>query len=188
MSPGPTRSRSSANRTPIAVTGAYSICQDGSIQLNGTASADPDAACADSIVSYEWDLNNDTTFDITGATPTVTYTQLTSLGLVVGSNVIKLRVTDTHAAVDHRNRKHHARHRRRHLLGRRRLHDRGRLCVRSLRGSPGCSGELQNARSSDKMTLVWDSLPTPPIYDVLRGAVSALPVGPGGGDELCFDS
>ena len=87
-----------ANRVPVAVTGTYVICQNGSVQLNGTASTDPDSACGDSIVSYEWDLNNDGTFDITGATPTVTYAQLTSLGLIVGPNTIKLRVTDSHTA------------------------------------------------------------------------------------------
>ena len=87
-----------SNRVPVAITGNYFICQNGSIQLNGAQSSDPDAACGDSIVSYEWDLDNNGTFDITGVNPVVTYAQLTSMGLVVGSNVIKLRVTDSHAA------------------------------------------------------------------------------------------
>jgi hypothetical protein len=90
-----------ANRAPVASTsGPYSSCQGGSVVLNGTGSTDPDAACGDSLVSYEWDLNNDATFDITGATPTVTWAQLTALGLGVGPHTIKLRVTDTHAAVN----------------------------------------------------------------------------------------
>ena len=38
------------------------------------------------------------------------------------------------------------------------------------------------------MTLLWDSVPNSPNYDVLRGAIGALPVGPGGGDEFCFDN
>jgi hypothetical protein len=58
------------------------------------------AACGDSLVLYEWDLNNDGTFDVTGATPIVSGAQLTSLGLVVGANTIKLRTTDTHATTN----------------------------------------------------------------------------------------
>jgi hypothetical protein len=89
-----------ANRAPVANTGgSYASCQGGPVFLNGTGSTDPDAACGDSIVSYEWDLNNDATFDVTGATPTVSWAQLTALGLGVGSHTIKLRVTDTHGAV-----------------------------------------------------------------------------------------
>ena len=58
----------------------------------------------------------------------------------------------------------------------------------------GCSGtpdpplgELQNARFTDHTTLVWDTQPNSPRYDVVRGLLSSLPVGPGSGDELCFD-
>ena len=48
-------------------------------------------------------------------------------------------------------------------------------------------GELQNAAFTDKTTFVWDTQPNSPHYDVVRGLLSALPVGPGGGDEFCFD-
>ena len=233
-----------ANRNPVVVTGSYSICQDGSIQLNGSGSSDPDAACADSIVSYEWDLNNDATFDITGPTPTVTYAQLGSLGLVVGSNTIKLRVTDTHAATttgtgtitliaegggcndanactptdtcqsgictdanpvvctpsDPC-----------HVAGvcntgtgacsnpnapdGTGCNDpdpcvSGETCTAGVCGGgvPAPPGELQNARFTDETTLVWDSIPNSPSYDVLRGEIGALPVGPGSADEDCFDN
>ena len=55
-------------------------------------------------------------------------------------------------------------------------------------GTPLPPSELQNASfASDKVTLLWDSVPNSPSYDVLRGAVSALPVGPGSGDEVCFN-
>ena len=37
------------------------------------------------------------------------------------------------------------------------------------------------------MTYVWDPMPGVPHYDVVRGELASLPVGPGGGDELCFD-
>ena len=55
-------------------------------------------------------------------------------------------------------------------------------------GTPGVTpGELQNTRFTNKTTYVWDTIPNAPRYDVVRGALSALPVGPGGGDETCFD-
>ena len=54
-------------------------------------------------------------------------------------------------------------------------------------GTPGVTpGELQNARFPDKTTYLWDTIPGAARYDVVRGALSALPVGPGGGDEACF--
>jgi hypothetical protein len=39
---------------------------------------------------------------------------------------------------------------------------------------------------ADKTSFVWDSQPTSTSYDVVRGAQGAFPVGPGGGDEICF--
>jgi hypothetical protein len=65
--------------------------------LNGGGSIDLDAPCGDSISSYEWDLNNDTVIDVTGATPTLTAAQLSALGLGVGPHTITLKVTDTHS-------------------------------------------------------------------------------------------
>ena len=89
------------NRVPVSRTGGpYAACQGGGVALDGTTSTDPDAACGDLLVTYEWDLNNDGTFDITGATPTVTGAQLATLGVGVGANTIKLRTTDTHAATN----------------------------------------------------------------------------------------
>jgi hypothetical protein len=58
----------------------------------------------------------------------------------------------------------------------------------SCAGTPNAPGELVNARFNDKTTFAWDSVPNSPLYDILRGSVSALPVGPGGGDESCFDN
>ena len=54
-------------------------------------------------------------------------------------------------------------------------------------GTPLAPGELQNARFTDHTTMVWDTIPASPHYDVLRGELSALPVGPGGAEETCFD-
>ena len=40
--------------------------------------------------------------------------------------------------------------------------------------------------AADKQTYSWSALPTATRYDVVRGSIGALPVGPGGGDETCF--
>ena len=101
----------------------------------------------------------------------------------MGSNTIKLRVTDTHAASTTGT----------GSITRLReggtcsdgngARTRGRLCLRSLRGNAEPPGELQNARfSSDKVTSLWGFDPQLPV--LFRGAVSALPEG----DELCFDN
>jgi hypothetical protein len=58
----------------------------------------------------------------------------------------------------------------------------------SCAGTTNPPGELVNARFNDKTTFAWDSVPNTPVYDILRGSISALPVGPGGGDEICFDN
>jgi hypothetical protein len=42
--------------------------------------------------------------------------------------------------------------------------------------------------SADKATYNWSASAFATRYDVLRGSTAALPVGPGGGDELCFDN
>ena len=41
--------------------------------------------------------------------------------------------------------------------------------------------------ASDKATYSWSAAAFATGYDVLRGSLGALPVGPGGGDEICFD-
>jgi hypothetical protein len=40
---------------------------------------------------------------------------------------------------------------------------------------------------ADKATFSWGAAPFATQYSVVRGSTSALPVGPGGGDEVCFD-
>lgn len=47
--------------------------------------------------------------------------------------------------------------------------------------------ETQNVLAASKTIYTWNATPNTTRYDVLRGAVSALPVGPGGADEVCFD-
>ena len=41
--------------------------------------------------------------------------------------------------------------------------------------------------SNDKATYSWSSVSGATRYDVLRGSLSAFPVGPGGSDETCFN-
>ena len=63
-------------------------------------------------------------------------------------------------------------------------------------GGGACTGtpitappETQNVlAAANKTTYSWSSAPFATRYDVVRGGVSALPVGPGGGDEVCFDN
>jgi subtilisin-like proprotein convertase family protein len=43
------------------------------------------------------------------------------------------------------------------------------------------------AVASDKTTFSWGGALYATAYDVVRGELSGLPVGPGGGDEICFD-
>ena len=41
--------------------------------------------------------------------------------------------------------------------------------------------------AADKATYSWSAVAFATRYDVVRGSLSALPFGPGGGDEVCFD-
>src|SRR6185503_7254915 len=40
--------------------------------------------------------------------------------------------------------------------------------------------------AADKVTFVWPAAPAATSYAVVRGRTGALPVGPGGSDEICF--
>jgi hypothetical protein len=42
--------------------------------------------------------------------------------------------------------------------------------------------------AADKATYSWNPATFATRYDVVRGQILALPVGPGGGDETCFDN
>jgi hypothetical protein len=49
--------------------------------------------------------------------------------------------------------------------------------------------ETQNVVvAADKTTFGWSVAATATNYDVVRGRLGAFPVGPGGGDETCFDN
>ena len=83
---------------PIANTGGpYVVSLLGSLALDGSFSV---PSHLQTIVTYEWDLNNDGNYgDVTGATPAaITDAVLTSTwGMNVGLNTIGLRVTDSAA-------------------------------------------------------------------------------------------
>ena len=42
--------------------------------------------------------------------------------------------------------------------------------------------------AADKATFSWSAASDATQYDVVRGSTGAFPVGPGGGDEVCFDN
>lgn len=90
-----------ATAGPIAIAGGpYVVRLGGSLSLNGTNSL-PSAGA--SITNYSWDLNNDGTFgDVTGATPAaISYATLTNTyGMVLGTNTVMLRVTDSSTQTD----------------------------------------------------------------------------------------
>jgi hypothetical protein len=49
--------------------------------------------------------------------------------------------------------------------------------------------ETQNVVvAADKATYSWTAAAFATQYDVVRGSTAAFPVGPGGGDEVCFDN
>ena len=74
--------------------GSYTVVVGtGSLSLNGSGSLPSDGS---SISLYQWDLNNDATYDVTGATPdAISYATLTGTwGMTLGNNTVGLRVTD----------------------------------------------------------------------------------------------
>lgn len=84
------------NHPPVAACGGpYIIDQGSGLTLDGSGSCDPDASQGDRLAQYSWDLNGDGAYtDATGATPTLTWSQLQALGLSLGTYVAHLRVTD----------------------------------------------------------------------------------------------
>ena len=59
----------------------------------------------------------------------------------------------------------------------------GSICQHSGIGTPG---EVTGDAFPTKTTYTWSATAGAASYDVVRGLSSALPVGPGGGDETCF--
>jgi len=60
----------------------------------------------------------------------------------------------------------------------------GGLCTS---GSSTAPAETQSVNAAaDKTTFSWAAAPSATRYDAVRGLLDAFPVGPGGGDEICF--
>ena len=80
--------------SPLANPGGpYSVPLGGSLSLDGGSSLPSDGQ---TLTSWEWDLDNNGTFDVTGTAPaSITYADLqATYDMKVGANPIKLRVTD----------------------------------------------------------------------------------------------
>ena len=89
----------SMNRPPVAdANGPYSIGMGGTLNLDGSASYDPDEAYGDRIISYEWDINNDGSYEYTGVNPTIPWQDLQSIPREVAIP-IALRITDSFGSV-----------------------------------------------------------------------------------------
>ncbi|MDX9704024.1 MAG: PKD domain-containing protein, partial [Candidatus Auribacterota bacterium] len=96
------------NSQPTANAGGpYVISEGDSITFNASLSQDPDAPCGDSIVSYQWDLDNDGQYDDgSGVTLAKTWAQLQAYNLSYPANrttglprnTVKVRVTDQYGA------------------------------------------------------------------------------------------
>ncbi len=102
---------SEGNEAPTAEAGgpslylgeaAYFLDVNQSLTLDASASSDPDVAFGDSIVSYQWDLDNDGQFDdAVGVHPTLSWTNLQALGVTgLGPHTIGLQVTDEFGVAD----------------------------------------------------------------------------------------
>ena len=82
------------NDTPTAVAGGpYTVDEGDSITLDGSASSDVENTGAQ--LTYEWDLNNDDSFETTGMTPSFSATALDGPAV----RTVKLRVRDTQNAL-----------------------------------------------------------------------------------------
>lgn len=83
---------------PHAVTGGpYNVYVNGTLSPDGSGSFPSDAQ---TITSYQWDLNNDDNFgDLSGAAPSaISFDALISTwGMSIGSNTIQLKITDSAA-------------------------------------------------------------------------------------------
>lgn len=83
------------NHPPVANAGGPYLATLGNpIMLDGMGSFDPDASGGDVIASYEWDIDGDGTYDVSGVSPTLSASYINSLGIGTYFPLV-LRVTDS---------------------------------------------------------------------------------------------
>lgn len=81
------------------VVGPYTIAVGEALNLNATGTTDPDAACGDQVVSYQWDIGNNGSFDAQGQQVQLTWQQLNQLGInAAGQYDVRMRATDRFGA------------------------------------------------------------------------------------------
>ena len=98
------------NNPPVAdANGPYIMDEFSVLMLDASGSYDPDAASGDSIVAFEWDLDNDGYFDdAVGEQPVISWSTMEMLGIASPADpatgetyhVIGLRVTDSFGESD----------------------------------------------------------------------------------------
>jgi uncharacterized repeat protein (TIGR01451 family) len=81
------------NSPPVAVADPVTVNEGQTATLDGSASFDPDEPYGDYIASYEWDLDNDGTFDATGQYAYIVCPDN-------GFHPVTLKVTDSYGASD----------------------------------------------------------------------------------------
>ncbi len=91
-----------ANQPPTADAGGpYPIVEGADLNLNASSSYDPDSAAGDSIVLYEWDLDNDSQFELETTNPQLLVPREDlppSMHDGLSSSPIALRVTDSYGS------------------------------------------------------------------------------------------
>ncbi len=86
------------NQAPVSNPGGpYAIAVGENVTLDGRGSSDPNAACGDRIVRYDWDFNNDGSFEFgsdNNGQQAVTWAQLPANMRQAGNYSVALRVRD----------------------------------------------------------------------------------------------
>ncbi|MEI6714755.1 MAG: HYR domain-containing protein [Verrucomicrobiota bacterium] len=87
------------NQAPVAAPGGpYFMTIGQSLTLSGAASSDPDSPYGDGVASYQWDIQNDGSYEASGSNPTISWNVLNAVLNPVSyplTATIRLKVTDS---------------------------------------------------------------------------------------------